>query len=102
MAVEVDAGNLRQGLLGLVVALVEIIRDVLAAEALKRVRGGSLSDAEVERLGAALMELDGALEQLKAEQGLTDVVRSVRRSLDRLVDDVATRLTDPGRWGAGT
>ncbi len=101
MAVEVDGEKLKQGLLGLVVALVEIVRDVLEAEALKRMRGGRLTGAEVERLGAALMELDSALERLKAEQGLADVVRSVRRSLDRLVDDVSTRITQSAQWDRG-
>ncbi|WP_324716689.1 gas vesicle protein K [Carboxydochorda subterranea] len=98
MALEVDADNLKKGLLGLVVTLVEVIRDVLVAESVKRMKGGSLSSVEAGRLGQALMDLDQAIEQLKSENGLHQIVRKTRRALDDLVDDTLTRFVDPKQW----
>ncbi|MDP2951752.1 MAG: gas vesicle protein GvpK, partial [Chloroflexota bacterium] len=48
--VNIDEKSLKHGLLGLVMALVEIIRDALKLQALKRMEGGSLTEEEVERL----------------------------------------------------
>lgn len=98
MALQVDADNLTKGLLGLLVALVEIVRDVLAAEAVKRMKGGLLSAEEMDRLGRAVMELDRAIEQLKSTNDLHDVVRRTRKALDDLVDDSLTRIASPRGW----
>jgi len=98
MAIDINEGNLKHGVLGLVLALVEVIRDALKIQALKRMEGGSLSEEECERLGGALMELDIALEEIKEEQGITEAVRSVRDGLDELVDDVIDRLINPEKW----
>lgn len=98
MAIEVDEDHLKEGLLGLVVALVEVIQDALRIQAVRRMEGGSLSDEECERLGGALMDIDTALEQIKEEQGITEAVQSLRDGLDDLVDDVLDRTVNPERW----
>ncbi|MBI4286259.1 MAG: gas vesicle protein K [Chloroflexi bacterium] len=98
MAINITEDNLKSGVLGLVLALVEVIRDALKIQALKRMESGGLSEAECERLGKALMELDVALEQIKEEQGIAESVRSVRDGLDEIVDDVINRLVNPGSW----
>jgi hypothetical protein len=96
--IDVDEGNLKQGLLGLVIALVEVIKDALATEAFKRVEGGRLSEAEMERLGSALADLDVAMAQIKEEHGVAETVKKVRDGLDELVDDVVDRMVNPERW----
>jgi CRISPR/Cas system-associated endonuclease Cas1 len=98
MAIHVDEDNLKSGVLGLVLALVEVIRDALKIQALKRMEGGSLTEEECERLGKALMDLDVAIEEIKEEQGITESVRSVRDGLDEIVDDVIDRLINPEKW----
>ena len=98
MAIDINEGNLKSGVLGLVLALVEVIRDALKIQALKRMEGGSLSEEECERLGKALMELDIALEVIKEQQGITESVRAVRDGLDEIVDDVIDKLINPERW----
>lgn len=100
MAVEIDEGNLKQGVLGLVVTLVEIIRDALQHQALRRMEGGSLTDAEVERLGEALLELGNAIEEIKEEMGIAETVKSVREGLDSVVDDLLNDFLNPGRLAA--
>ena len=98
MTVEIDEGNLKQGVLGLVVALVEIIQETLRHQAFRRMEGGSLTEEEMERLGEALMELDEAIEQIKQENGIAETVRSVRDGLDRVVDDLLNDFINPGKW----
>lgn len=95
MVVNIDEKSLKHGVLGLVIALVEIIKDALRLQALKRMEGGSLTEAEVERLGEALMELDIAIEEIKQEQGITEAVKSVRDGLDELVDDILNKMINP-------
>lgn len=96
--IDIDADNLKHGVLGLVIALVEIIRDALKIQAFKRMEGGSLKEDEVERLGEALMDLDLAIEQIKQEQGIGQSVQSVREGLDNIVDDVLDQIINPERW----
>jgi len=98
MAIHVDEDNLKSGVLGLVIALVEVIRDALKIQALKRMDSGNLSEDECERLGKALMELDIALEETKEGQGISESVRAVRDGLDGIVDDVVNRLINPETW----
>ena len=98
MVVDIDEKNLKHGVLGLVIALVEIISDALNLQAMKRMEGGSLTDDEVERLGEALMELDSAIEGIKEEQGIVEAVKSVRDGLDEIVDDVLDRMINPQKW----
>ena len=98
MPIDIDEKNLKHGVLGLVVALVEIITDALRLQALKRMEGGSLTEAEVNRLGEALMDLDAAVEEMKKEQGITESVKSVREGLDNIVDDLLDKMINPERW----
>jgi hypothetical protein len=97
MNVEIDGDDLRTGLLGLIVALAEIVKETLKLQALRRLEGGSLTERELERLGRALMELDEAFERIKVELGVSDAVRSVRDGLDRAVDDLVGSLVGAER-----
>jgi hypothetical protein len=98
MAIDISEDNLKHGVLGLVLALVEVIRDALRIQAFKRMESGILTDEECERLGEALMDLDIALEEIKEEQGITESVQAVRDGLDEIVDDVIDRMVNPERW----
>jgi len=95
---DIDEGNLKQGMLGLVIALVEIIKDALKTQAFKRMESGRLSEEEMNRLGEALMELDIAINQIKEEHGVAEAVQSVRDGLDDIVDEVIDKMVNPERW----
>lgn len=69
MVLNIDEDNLKHGVLGLVIALVEVIRDALRIQAFKRMESGLLSDEEINRLGEALMELDIAIDEIKKSKG---------------------------------
>jgi len=96
-AVEIPEGDAGKALLGLVIALVEILQDLLKLQAVRRMGAGSLSAAEVERVGAALLAGEQAVAALKREQGLQDAVDAVHRQLD----EVAERLLSVGLEGDG-
>jgi hypothetical protein len=98
MAINLDEDNLKQGVLGLVIALVQIIRDALRIQAMKRMEGGGLTEDEIDRLGRTLMDMDNVIEDIIREQGITETVRSVRDGLDSLVDDFLNQTIHPDRF----
>ena len=98
MAIRLDEKNLKSGLLGLVVALVEIIQELLERQALRRIEGGSLSEIEIERLGESLCELSVALEKIKADNDIGDAVQSVREGLDQAADELLEKFLNPEMW----
>ncbi|MEK6864517.1 MAG: gas vesicle protein K [Nanoarchaeota archaeon] len=92
MTIKVDSDNLKEGLLGLVIALVEIIKDVLQKQAIHRLDGGSLSEEEAEKLGLAFMQLDETIEKIKKENNLEKTAGKIRADLDNLVNDTIEQL----------
>lgn len=86
MKINLEDENLKGSLTGLVVALVEIIREVLEHQALRRMEHDSLSTDEIERLGGALLKLKETIDDLKEDQGIEQAVRDIRGQLDHLVD----------------
>jgi hypothetical protein len=59
-----------RGLGRLVVTLLEVVRQVVERQALRRVEAGDLSPAEVERLGRALMDLEATFDELTEHFGV--------------------------------
>jgi len=96
--VDLDEDNFKHGILGLVITLVEIIRDTLKLQAFKRMEGGSLTEEEIDRLGRALSDLDVALDQIKEEHGIADTVQSLRDGLDDIVEEILDKMINPQRW----
>jgi len=95
MTIKIESDNLKEGLLGLVIALVEIIKEVLQKQAVYRLEGNSLSEEEAEKLGLAFMKLDETLKQIKKEHALEKTADKIRADLDGLVDDSMKKLLDP-------
>jgi hypothetical protein len=83
-----------RGLGRLVVTLLEVVRQVVERQALRRVEVGDLTDEQVERLGQALMQLEATFDELIEHFGVTpnDVYLPLDLTgLDRLA--VPTRRT---------
>jgi hypothetical protein len=70
--VEADPENVERGLAQLVLTVVELLRQLMERQALRRIDGGSLSEEQVERLGSTFMELDRRMEELREEFGLDE------------------------------
>ena len=68
--VNADEEGLEKGLAQLVMTLVELIRQLMERQALRRMEGGTLTDEEVERLGRTFMALSDRMEELKEAFGL--------------------------------
>jgi hypothetical protein len=64
--------NVRNGLAQLVMTVVELLRELLERQALRRIDAGSLSSVEVERLGTTFLRLSEEIERLKEHFGFTD------------------------------
>jgi hypothetical protein len=67
-----DPEVVENGLAKLVLSIIELVRRLLEKQALRRMDAGNLNDAEVERLGNALMKLEEKMAELKQVFGLTD------------------------------
>ena len=62
--------DVKKGLGQLVLTLVELLRDLLERQAIRRIEAGSLTDEEIERLGSTFMRLSEQMEELKKHFGL--------------------------------
>jgi gas vesicle protein GvpK len=69
--IEADPESVERGLAQLVLTIVELLRQLMERQALRRIDDGSLTDRQVERLGTTFMELDRRMEELCEEFGLT-------------------------------
>jgi hypothetical protein len=70
--VNADPESVEKGLAQLVLTIVELLRQLMERQALRRIDGGSLTEEEIERLGRTFMELDKRMEELRVEFGLTE------------------------------
>src|SRR4051812_24286478 len=70
--VQADPENVERGLAALVLTVVELLRQLMERQALRRVEAGGLDDATIERLGSTLMALEERMNELKEVFGLDD------------------------------
>jgi actin-like ATPase involved in cell morphogenesis len=67
-----DSDIVENGLAKLVLSIIELVRRLLEKQALRRMDAGSLTDEEIERVGAALMRLEEKMSEMKTIFGLAD------------------------------
>jgi len=67
-----DPENLERGLAQLVLTIVELLRQLMERQAVRRMDDGSLSDEQVERLGQTFMALSERMAELREEFGLDE------------------------------
>lgn len=67
---EDDPGKAERGLAALVLTIVELLRQLMERQALRRVEDGTVSDEQAERLGTTLMRLDEAMDELTERFGI--------------------------------
>lgn len=67
-----DEDDVARGLAQLVLTLVELLRQLMERQAVRRVEAGDLDDGTIERLGRALIALERQMDELKATFGFTD------------------------------
>ncbi|WP_030463635.1 gas vesicle protein K [Kitasatospora sp. NRRL B-11411] len=69
--VELDPEAVGQDLAALVLAVVELLRQLMERQALRRIDQGDLDDEQVEELGLTLMALEDRMAELREHFGLT-------------------------------
>jgi uncharacterized protein YjiS (DUF1127 family) len=70
--VNADPETVERGLAQLVLTLIELLRQLMERQALRRMDAGSLTDDEIERLGQTFMRLAERMDELKEHFGLRD------------------------------
>ena len=68
---ETDKESVERDLFKLVLTVIELVRQLMEKQALRRVDEGDLSDEQVEALGLGLSKLEEAMEDLKSRYDLT-------------------------------
>lgn len=79
----------------LVVTLLEVIRQVIERQALRRVDVGDLSEEQVERLGQALIDLEDTFDELRDTFGVREEDWYLPLDVRRLLDETPSERRDP-------
>ena len=69
--IETDRENVERDLFRLVLTIIELVRQLMEKQALRRVDEGDLTEEQIEGLGMGLMHLERAMEDLKQRYDLT-------------------------------
>jgi hypothetical protein len=69
--IDADPESVERGLVSLVLTIVELLRQLMERQALRRVDQGTLTDEQVENIGATLMALESRMEELREHFGLS-------------------------------
>jgi Gas vesicle protein K len=70
--INADPERVERGLAQLVLTLIELLRQLMERQALRRMDQGTLTDEQIERLGETFMKLDARMEELKEHFDLRD------------------------------
>lgn len=69
--VEIDKDAVRRDLMKLVLTIVELLRQLMERQAIRRAEQGDLTEEQEEDLGTSLMALQDAMDELTEQFGLT-------------------------------
>jgi hypothetical protein len=68
--IDADPESVERGLVTLVLTVVELLRQLMERQALRRVDDGTLSEDQIDRIGETLMALDQRMAELRDHFGL--------------------------------
>ncbi|MCK9904326.1 gas vesicle protein GvpK [Parafrankia colletiae] len=71
LRLDADPDDVGRGLGQLVVVVLELLREVLERQAIRRMEGGGLTAAQIDDLGRALLEIRASLVQVRESLGLS-------------------------------
>jgi hypothetical protein len=70
--IDANPENVEKGLAKLVLTLIELVRQLMEKQGMRRMESGSLSEEEIEKLGETFMKLENKMKELKEILGLKD------------------------------
>jgi hypothetical protein len=68
--IDADPETVERGLVTLVLTVIELLRQLMERQALRRVDQGDLSEEKIEQIGATLLALDERMAELREHFGL--------------------------------
>lgn len=68
--INIDPSDVSKGLAKLVLTVIELLRELLERQAIRRIDSGTLTREEVNNLGITFMKLAEKMEELKSQFGL--------------------------------
>ncbi|MBI1926098.1 gas vesicle protein K [Candidatus Poribacteria bacterium] len=71
--INIQPEKIEQGLVKLVLSLVELLRQLLERQSIRRMEGGTLTEEEIERLGTTLMKLEEKVKELQEHFQIDDL-----------------------------
>ncbi|WP_040814826.1 gas vesicle protein K [Nocardia concava] len=63
--IELDPEGVERGLATLVLTIVELLRQLMERQAVRRMEAGDLSERQIEEMGTTLMRLSDAMDELR-------------------------------------
>ena len=69
--IDADPESVERGLVTLVLTIVELLRQLMERQAIRRVDQGDLTEAKIEQIGTTLMALEDRMAELRDHFGLT-------------------------------
>ena len=69
--IDADPESVERGLVCLVLTVVELLRQLMERQALRRVDQGDLTDDQIEEIGVTLMALEDRMAELREHFGLS-------------------------------
>ena len=70
--IDTDPEHVEKGLAGLVLMLIDLVRQLMERQAVRRIEGGTLTPEQVERLGLTFLKLERRMDELRRDFGLDD------------------------------
>jgi hypothetical protein len=70
--INLDPDKVKNGLGQLVLTVVKLLHELLERQGIRRIESGSLTDAQIERLGLTLMKQAQEIDRLRQEFGLEE------------------------------
>jgi hypothetical protein len=80
--VNTDPEMVERGLAGLVLTVIDLLRQLMERQAIRRMESGSLSPEKIERLGRTFLLLERRIDELKDAFGLEDEDLGLNLGLD--------------------
>ena len=68
--IDADPDSVERGLVSLVLTIVELLRQLMERQALRRAEDGTLTDEQIENIGWTLMSLEQKMGELRDHFGL--------------------------------
>jgi hypothetical protein len=99
--INLEPEKVEQGLVQLVLSVLELLRQLMEKQALRRIEGGSLCAAQIERLGTTLMRLEQQMGELKQHYEIDDLNIDLG-PLGTLLDEGSGTKADRPRPATGT